>query len=54
MDLRKYNTVIKILFVGFLLSISSLSYVQAQGTDSTLSDLEFTEISPDTAPVISK
>jgi hypothetical protein len=51
MNLRKYNTAVKILFVGFLLSISSLSY--AQGTDSALSDLEFTEISPDT-PVISK
>lgn len=54
MDLRKYNTAIKTFVVGFLLSISSLTYAQAQGTDSALSDLEFTEISPDTARVISK
>ena len=52
MDLRKYSTAIKTLIVVFLLSISNFTY--AQGTDSALSDLEFTEISPDTAPVISK
>ena len=52
MDLRKYSTVIKTLVVVLLLSISNFSY--AQGTASALSDLDFTEISPDTAPVISK
>lgn len=54
MDLRKYSTAVKTVVLGFLLGISSLAYAQAQGTDSSVSELEFTEIKPDSAPVISK
>ncbi|SHG34421.1 protein-disulfide reductase DsbD family protein [Pedobacter caeni] len=54
MDLRKYNTGIRMLVVGLLLSIASLTSAHAQETDSTLNDLEFTEIGPDTSVVTSK
>lgn len=54
MDLRKYSTGIKTLAIGILLSITTLTPGRAQETDSSLSNLEFTEISPDSSPVIHK
>jgi thiol:disulfide interchange protein len=54
MKLRNYNTGIKMLVMGLLLVFSILSPAFAQKADSTLDQLDFTEIGTDSAAVSTK